>query len=86
MKYEDVIPINPYVSTVWLIEFNDGEKHLAVWHIKAKIEDVVEATRTYHPGRKFKVTTVDVGTFVISQTLHALSNGRGVNQDLEMEV
>jgi len=86
MKYEDVIPIDPYVSTVWLIEFKDGEKQLAVWHRKAKIEDIVEATKTFNPGRQFKVTSMDVGTFRISETLHSLSNGRGVNQNMEMEV
>jgi len=29
---------------------------------------------------------MDVGIFRISETLHSLSNGRGVNQNMEMEV
>lgn len=86
MKYFDVLPVEPYVSTLWLIEFENGEKQLAAWHREARIEHIVEATKTFNPGRKFKVTTVDVGTFRISDTLHALSNGRGVNQDMEVVV
>jgi len=84
MQYKDTIQIRPYRSTVWLIEFSNGKQHLAIWHKDAEIDDIVVATKVHYPNRMFKVTNVDVGEFEISKILHSLSNGRGVNQNMEV--
>lgn len=85
-KYEDVAPIEGKQSTVWLVEFSNGAKHLNVWHKDAKIEDIVQATKVQSPGIGFTVASIDVGVFYLYQTGHSLSNARKVNQNMEIVV
>ena len=85
-KYEDVMPIHAYQSTVWMVEFENNAKHLNVWHRHAKIEDIVEATKMEFPDIKFTVAAIDVGTFFLYQTGMSMSNGRKLNQDMEVVV
>ena len=88
-KYEDCIPVEPYLRTVWLITEKHEEGHrelLTVWHQRARIEDIVSAHKATNPGLEFVVNAFDVGTIEISKTLHSMSNGRGVNQNLFMEI
>jgi len=84
-KYDEVVPIEGKQSTVWLVEFANGAKHLNVWHKDAKIEDVVEATKVQFT-EPFTVSSIDVGIFYLYQTGHSLSNARKVNQDMEIVV
>lgn len=83
-KYEDVLPIDAYQSTVWLVEFENGAKHLNVWHKDAKIEDIVESSKMQFKDIKFTVAAIDVGTFCLYQTGMSMSNGRKLNQDMEV--
>lgn len=87
--YSNVMLIDAYQSTVWLVEFQHmsqrlfhSTKQLHVWHKKAKIENIVEAIKLYDPEAKFTVAAVDVGTFNIDSIANALSNGRKLNQDM----
>ncbi len=87
--YSNVLPIDAFQSSVWLVEFqhmsqqlSHSTKQLHVWHKKAKIEDIVEAIKLYDPEAKFTVAAVDVGTFNIESVANALSNGRKLNQDM----
>jgi hypothetical protein len=66
------------------VEFENGAKYLNVWHKDAKIEDIVGASKMEFPDVKFTVTAIDVGTFILYQTGHSLSNGRMLNQDMEV--
>jgi len=83
-KYEDVQPINSYQSTVWLVEFENGAKILNVWHKDAKIENIVESAKMEYPDIKFTVAAINVGTFCLYQTGMSMSNGRKLNQDMEV--
>lgn len=85
MKYEDACSIEPRLSTVWVVEFETGAKELHVWHRSTKVEDVVSAIKTFHPGEKFTVGMIDVGIF----NLHSVQNSytpdaRKINQDMEV--
>lgn len=81
-NYADVLPIKAYVSTPWLVKFENGCLQLHVWHKKAKIEDIVNAVKMTHPGVKFTVAAIDVGTFTLHHINHSMSNGRLLNQDM----
>ena len=85
-KYKDVLPVEGKQSTVWLVEFENGAKHLNVWHKDAKIEDIVTATKMQFPEYPFTVAAIDVGIFYLYQTGHSMSNARKVNQDMEIVV
>jgi len=86
MKYNEVLPINAYVSTAWMVEFTNGCKQLNLWHKNAKIEDVVEAIGMQWPNYEFTVAAVDVGVFTVHHVDHSLSNGRKLNQDMEVVI
>lgn len=85
-KYKDVLPIEGYQSTVWLTQFENGAKHLNVWHKDAKIEDIVGAAKVEFPEIKFTVAAIDVGTFYLYNTGVSMPNGRKLNQDMEVVV
>jgi hypothetical protein len=85
-KYEDVLPIDSYQSTVWLIEFPNGCQQLHVWHKDAKIEDIVDSVKVHYPDLPFTVAAIDVGMFTLHSTHHSLSNGRKLNQNKEVVV
>jgi hypothetical protein len=85
-KYEDVRPINSYRNTAWMVEFDNGCKQIQLWHDKATIEDIVEAMKMEYPTTKFTVAAVDVGVFTIGRVEHCLSNGRKVNQDMNIQI
>lgn len=87
--YSEVLPIEAYKSTVWLIEeeYPTAKRtFLSVWHDKAKIEDIVNFFKRESNTGVFTVAALNVGTFEVSKILHALSNGRKVNQDLKVVV
>jgi len=85
-KYEDVIPIKAYNSSCWMVKFPQGQILLEVWHKEAKIEDIVEAMKMQFPGTKFTVAALDVGAFWIQTVENSMSNGRMVNQDMEVVI
>ena len=85
-KYKDVVAIDAYQSTPWLVKFSNGCLQLHVWHKKAKIEDIVAAVKMQHPGVPFTVGAVDVGTFTLHHIDQALSNARLLNQDMEVVI
>lgn len=86
-KYEDVITVDAYERTVWLVDNKTtGKKSLHVWHIKAKIEDIVEAYKLLHTKDKYVVYAIDVGMFYIEATEYNMHNGRGVDQDLNVYI
>lgn len=58
MNYSNTLPAEPYLYTIWLAKFDDGEEQMAAWHQKAKVGDVIKTTRMFNPGRKFRVTSV----------------------------
>lgn len=86
--YSNVLPIDAYQSTAWLVEFQhmsslfQSTKQLHVWHKGAKIEDIVESIKLYDPEAKFTVSAMDVGTFNIRSVQCSMSNGRKLNQDM----
>lgn len=85
IKYKDCAKIKPFKSTVWLVEFESGIKEIAVWHKKAKIEDIVKAMKLQNPKTKFTVCSVDVGHFRIRKLkFHLMGNGGKLNQKLEL--
>jgi hypothetical protein len=85
-KYEDVMPVDSYQSTPWLVEFDNGCKQIQLWHSKAIIKDIVEAMKMQYPNNKFTVAAVDVGVFTIGKVEQCLSNGRKVNQDMNIHI
>jgi hypothetical protein len=86
-KYNEVLPIDSYQSTAWLITFDNGNKMIAIWHHEAKIENVVEAIKVHYPNTKFEVNPISVGRFAINPVImNYMANGRGVNQDMEVVV
>jgi len=84
--YDEVRPVDPYLRTVWLVEFKTGGKVLEVWHGEAKIENVVPAMKARFPGHEFTVAAFDVGSVIVAQVQHSMHNGRKVNQDMMMEI
>ncbi len=84
--YKDVASIDAYNSSVWLVKFATGQQLLQVWHKKAKIEDIVEGINMQFSGCNFTVSAVDVGSIWIHAVEHMLSNGRMVNQNMEVVV
>lgn len=82
-KYEDVLPIKAYSSSIWLVKFEQGQQLLQVWHNKAKIEDIAAAMNVQFPGTKFTVTAISVGAFWLHHVEHSYSNGRMINQSME---
>lgn len=80
--YSEVLPIESFTSTVWMVEFEGGKKELHIWHKAAKIEDIVHAINNYKPGSKFTVSAVDVGIVTIGEIGQLYSNGRKLNQDM----
>jgi len=85
-KYDEVMPINSYQRTVWIVKFPNGCTQLHVWHDKAKIEDIVTTVKMTHPSIPFTVGAMDVGVFTLDHIDHSMSNARKVNQDLEIVV
>lgn len=85
-KYKDCTEIKPFKSTVWLVESESGIKEIAIWHKKAKIEDIVQAMKIQNPKTKFTVCPVDVGHFRIrkSKSQHFLTDSKKINQKLEL--
>jgi hypothetical protein len=85
--YKDALPIKTFNSSVWLVKFEQGQQLLQVWHKEAKIEDIVIAVKMeFATGPKFTVSAVDVGSFWLHSTKTSLTNGRMVNQDMEVVV
>ena len=86
-KYHDVLEIKAYKATAWLADFKYGKRELLVWHDGAKIEDIVEAIKNSNSaGTKFTVTAICVGTYEISSCHNSLTNGRKLNQDMEVVI
>jgi len=88
MKYSDALTIEAVPRTVWMVEYANGAKQLQIWHANAKIEDIVESVNNQNvfDPLKFTVSVVDVGMFHIADIHSMMSNGRKLNQDLEVEV
>jgi len=84
--YKDVLPIKGYKSSVWLVKFEQGQRLLHIWHKDAKIEDIVAAVKREFSAQKFTVAAVDVGSVWVQTVNNMYSNGRMVNQDMEVVV
>lgn len=84
--YSEVLPIKAFVRSTWLVERKDGKTFLAVWHKDAKIEDVAAYIKIKNPTLKFTVAAFDVGLLEISKVDFSSSNGRKVDQDLNVIV
>ena len=69
-----------------LIKLDDGRRFLQAWATDAKIEHVIEAWKVHNPRMKFRVFSVNVGSFEIKEIDHSLSNGRGVDQDMNVVI
>ena len=82
MPYRQVLPINAYQSTAWLVEFENKIQMVQIWHKGAKIQHVVDALKTQHPGEKFTVAAIDAGSFTIKHTQMSMTNARKLNQDM----
>ena len=79
--------IEPQLATVWLVKFGDGETQLCVWHKDAEITEICHSVSTHNPGRTFKVSSVDVGEFKISEVINSYhSDGRSLNNIGETEL
>jgi len=88
-KYSETMTIEAYERSVWLIEHKvpDDKKFLVIWHKEAKIENVVKAHRAMLGNEaEFTVAAFDVGEIEIAEVVHSITNGRTVNQDLEVVV
>lgn len=85
-KYDKVLPIKAYNSSVWLVEFEYGQKLLQIWHKNAKIEDIVNAMKMQYPASVFTVSAIDVGSVWVSKIESMMSNGRKLNQDMEVVI
>lgn len=86
MKYDEVLPIKSCPSTAWLVEFGGGQRQLCVWPRDTKIEDVVKMVKNHYPTSKFTVSAVDTGVFALHHTEWSMTNGRKLNQDMEVTV
>jgi hypothetical protein len=93
-KYENVLPIAAYNSSCWLIEFAahpataelGPNQLLQIWHKDTKIEDVVESMKNQFSASKFTVAAVDVGSVWVYGVEQMLSNGRKLNQNMEVVI
>ena len=85
MHYGEGVKIEPYLRTVWCIEFETGATLLQVWHENATIEEVVSSSKLLYRNQKFTVSVVDVGTFsfVVDNFTNYMSNGLKLNQDMQ---
>ena len=84
-KYKDCEKIKSYKSTVWYIEFENGYKEIAVWHKKAKIEELVKTIKMQNPGIKFTIEPVETGHFRFKRPkFHFLGHGKKLNQRMEL--
>lgn len=85
-KYDEVLPIESHLSTVWMINFEAGPRKLQIWHKDAKIEEIVEATKAMYPKDKFDVEAVNVGSIWVHSIENMMSDGRKLNQDMEVVI
>ena len=88
IKYkEDTIrDIEAYTCSAWMVEFENGEKELHVWHSQAKIEDIIQSIKILRKI-EFTVHNVDTGEFQISTVIHSYCHdARRVNQNLIVSV
>lgn len=82
IKYKDCTKIKPYRCTCWLIKYENGEKEIAIWNKKAKIEDIINYIKIRNTGLKFTVMNIDVGLFNIKEIDHYYSSdARVLNQN-----
>jgi hypothetical protein len=84
--YKDGMLIDAKISTTWMVKFENGCKQLQVWHRDAKIKDIAKSVKTQWPKCRFTVAAVDVGVFTIHHIDHSLSDGRKLNQDMQVVV
>jgi len=86
--YKDTKPVEPRLSTAWLIEFPNGQQRIAIWHKDATIEEVHAYCRARYT--RFKLTCLDVGEFAIDRkvrTINAyLPDARMVDQDWKVQI
>ena len=85
IKYEDVIkPIKACKVTAWYIEFKSQENEIALWHRKAKIEDVVKFYKVHYPNARFTVSAINTGIFKTYGSPIIYQDGRKLNQNMRV--
>lgn len=87
---ENCAPVEPRLCTAWEVEFATGEKRLSLWYKEAKIEDVIGLHQALFPDDRFKVSTIDVGSFLIDPSdthLHSYSHdARRVDNEMNVSL
>ena len=88
-KYEECSEIMPRPASIWLIEYEDGNKQLSVWHQSADILTVTHWIKlSQAKGRKFTVGMIDVGLFNLDKLTPVensySSDGRKINDEAYM--
>ncbi len=86
MNYKDCPPIKTVNCTAWLVEFSN-EKRIDIWNTKATIKNVIEYTKTWNKGRKFRVSRIDTGSFKLDEVLEDYANdNRKMDQNFDVQL
>lgn len=90
MDYKLCLPLRIHPALVWEIEFNDGRKKLLITATEFLAPRIVELIKLQHPGKKFVVSNVNVGTFNLDKNCpvdHSYkSDARQLDQDMQVSI
>ena len=84
--YEKCNPINGRKSTAWKVVFEDGEERILILDVGFidKPKEIINLVSAHNQKRKFYITPITVGSFVISKTIDSFSfDGRFVDSDFK---
>lgn len=86
-SYNEVLPIETKLSSVWKVKFFTGETYIYCLSSDSKIEEVVSMIKTHcNQKKRFTVQSVFCGQYLISDIDNDVCNARKLNQDLIIEV
>lgn len=87
MKYKDYTnPIIPKPCTAWISITTSGKKQLTLFHTKATVEEIIRYLKNYIK-EDFKICTVDVGDFVLSEVTSTYSHdGRKIDNHFNVSL
>lgn len=89
MNYADVRPIEPSISSAWLIKDSNGRRFISLWHVEATVTDVIDYYRVHTPGVTFAVTSIAGGMFEVTNSKDEFFlsfDGRKVTDSLQVTI
>lgn len=90
MDYKLCLPLKTTPSLVWEIRFFNGKRQLLITATEFLAPKIVEMIKLRNPGKKFAISSVDVGVFNLDKKCpvdHSYSSdGRQLNQDMQVSI